>query len=576
MDWKNNIIAQTPCHAQAVQFKAYAGEDFLVTLANKGLYKRALKDLEGTVQIEITGSEPFTIKLDDATVTLNENISQSTCSCPSKTVCKHVIMAILAASEYASVSDEAEPPVTEPSVTEPSITEPWQELKKADITVLRKQAGKKLFEDTLKLIQDGWAADFAEGEMLEATINTENITVYFPAQDSLNRAICKCGNAGLCKHKLIAILSYLSRQNMLGESVEDNTPVSLITDETRKIMEAADRFVIHALEKGIISCGEKEAETAIQFSIHMESCGIGNLARMFRSLSSDLENMLAKHIGFNQITTFGRLSRLHNTMRLILNNTNDQQLLGQLIEGTRSDYYTTPIGTFTGLGAYPWQTRSDYFGITAYFYYHEKQTICTFTSSMAGYYENTEQLANLPNLTRQYQRNDHWASNQSLSTLSLSTFTLRNFKLNRQNRLSSSSQTQCELTGKVTRDAILNTDDLKPLFDLATSENDRYNYFGKKTADHVVLIPFQDFANINFNHTEQVLYFSVETKENGDITGQLEYNEITKEAIKRMERMAKLPDHNMRLMVCLKRLGVLTPVSFISDKGVENFFFSYI
>lgn len=562
MDWKNHIIASGDYSAQAQEFSVYANESFLVTLANKGLYKRALKDLESTQHIELTGSSPLQVQLDDTVVSLNENVSQSTCTCPSKTTCKHVLMAILVAASYAENTEEK-------TLSE----EPWKALKQIDIAALRKQAGKKLFEDTLRLIQDGWTADFKEGEMLEASINTENIVVYFPTQDSINRAICKCGEQGLCKHKLIAILSYLSSQGLLNNDSEEVNTVSLINEETKIVLETAGKFIIHLFNKGIINCGENESEAAIQFSIRLETCGIGNLSRMFRSLSSDLENMLNKHVGFNQITTFSTLSRLHNTIRLILMNVHDNQKLGLLIESTRSDYYTTPIGNFTGLGAIPWQTRSGYFGITAYFFYHEKQVICTYTSSLAGYYEQTEELSNIDNLRRQFTKNDHWDNNHSLSSLSQSTFTLRNFKLNKQYRLSSSAQTQCEITGKVDRGTYQNLQSIRQLFEQNESQTDAYQYFNKRKPDEIILIPFEKLSHVHFSHTEQKLHFSIEQMDETCIDAFLDYNPLTKNAIKHLEQIGRYSDKKPRYMVFLKRQSQLTPVCSVGEDGMNNFFF---
>lgn len=603
MDWKDHIIAEPSCLNQAKAFVPYATEAFLVTLANKGLYKRALKDLETTARIELRESENgIQVTLDDVTVTLFPNVAQSTCTCPSKTVCKHILMGILSASEYASsggaptatvssqsstesIPTTAEAEGLQPEFTQDSTSEPiqesvsqaspassWEELKKIDIPSLRKQAGKKLFEDTLRLIQDGWTADLTEGEMLEATLNTENITVYFPRQNSLESAVCKCGATGLCKHKLIAILSYLSRRGSLS-SLEDGNSLSLLTDEAQSLLESADKFVVHILDKGIISCGENEVEAAVRYSIRMETCGIGNLARLFRSLSTDLENMLGKNVGFSQIVTFSTLARLHNTMRLILCNRQDNNLLTRLIESPRSDYYTTPIGHFTALGACPWQTRSGYFGITAYFFYQEKQSICTYTVSMADYYEQTEKLADIDNLSRQYQKNEHWGGSVSLASLSHAEFTLRNFKLNSQNRLSSSSQTQCELTGSVNRKTLVPLSVL-PLFSVAQMESEqKYDYFQKKQPPRLVLVPFSRIDNADFNHTEQKLFLTLEQKGADSAEIMLPYNEMSKDAIRYLERFYHFCKDTPRFMVCLSGQEGLTPVSMATDAGIENFFF---
>lgn len=628
MDWKDHIIAEQSCQVSAQAFVPYASESFLVTLANKGLYKRALKDLETVERIElsVTG-DGLQVTLDDATVTLNPNVAKSTCSCPSKTVCKHILMGILAASAYA-VSDAAtgdddttasdaaldaatasvastsasttgtpipsstsvttsieassesvviaENPSSESASFEParkSVSEPWSELKKADPVLLRRQAGKKMFEDALRLIQDGWTAELTEGEMLEAVLNTENITVYFPRQNSLEGAVCKCGSTGLCKHKLIAVLTYLSRQKGEIASLKEEKTLSLLTEEAQALLESADNFIIHILDKGMIGCGETEVEAAVQYSIRMETCGIGNLARLFRSLSVDLGNMLSKHVGFSQLVTFSTLSRLHNTMRLILDNRQDNHVLSQLIESTRSDYYTTPIGHFTALGACPWQTRSGYFGITVYVFYQEKQSVCTYTVSMADYYEQTEHLADMENLLRQYQKNEHWGGSVSLYSLSHAAFTLRNFKLNSQNRLSSSSQTQCELTGKVDSGDIALLVSL-PLFSGIDGESERkYDYFRKKQPPRLVLIPFTSLSEADFSHTEQKLFLTLDGPQIAETKVTLPYSEMTKEAIRYLERLFRLKKKAPCYMVCLAGQDGLMPVSVVSQSGINNFFF---
>lgn len=579
MDRKDYIINGNGCHASARQFVPFANEAFLVTLANKGLYKRALKDMETTGQVELTVTDGrLQIRLDNITVSLDPNVAQSTCSCPSKTVCKHVLMGILVAAGYASSESETVPAgcknVSPDTTPETPSSEAWKELKNVDLALLRKQAGKKLFEDTLRLIQNGWTADFTEGDILEATINTESITVYFPKEDSLNRAVCKCGESGLCKHKLIAILSYLSLQGTVSSNTDGSQPeLSLLTKDTLNVLKGASRFIIGILEKGLISCGENETETAIQYSIRLETCGISNLARLFRSLSSDIENMLAKHVGFQPLTTFATLSRLHNTITLILRNTQNNEMLSRLIEGTRSDYYTTPVGHFTGLGAYPWQTRSGYFGITAYFFYHEKQSICTLTSSMADYYEYTQSLVTPENLNKQLEMQSFWNNNASLARLSSSTLVLRNFKLNRQQRLSSSTQTQCEIEDKVTisrLDALLVIPELS---DLTFRSEERYDYFRKKQPEQLALVPFTHLSEVYFDPSEQKLYFTA-IDEQVETKGSLAYSELNRNAIRKLEQLGRrYAEVKQRYMVCLKRPNTLVPVSLITASGVDNFYF---
>ena len=567
------------CRFLAQQFAPFNNEAFMVTLANKGLYKRALKDIESaTVNIGVTDGF-LQVDLGEAVVILNPNVAQSKCSCPSKTTCKHLLMAIMAVSELSSqpvteVSEIAaateatsETQETEKSATEVSQEEPWEAIKKADVALLRKQAGKKLFDDCLKMIQEGWTADFEEKEMLEATINTEQISVFFPKHDSLNRAVCKCGNQGLCKHKLIAILSYLSANGAINDETEQ---ITLLSDHALELLPVAQQFVTQMFEKGIINGGENEVEAAIQFSIKMEACGLGNIARLFRSLSSDLENMHSKHIGFDQIVTSGTLSRLHNTMRMIVKHAGNAAFLKNLIEGSRSEYYTTPIGHFTALGSLPWQTRSGFFGITVYLYYHEKKCICTYTSSMADYYEKTQNLVSAENIRWQYRQNDHWENSMSLETISSSVFTLRNFKMNQQFRVSSSKQTLCDVTSDVTKDYIDGFEEIKHLFEIP--EPIPYDYFGQRQQEQIVLIPFNKIGNVVFDRTEQDLQFTLEDGKSSH-PAVLPYSTFSAYALSRIEMIGRMSDGNTRYMVCISKVQHLLPVCMIGKDEIDNIYY---
>ena len=73
-----------------------ADENYLVGLSNKGTVNRAKKDLAA-----LTGPESMpngagvTVKLDGAECFITAPLGQSRCSCPSGSMCRHRITAIL-------------------------------------------------------------------------------------------------------------------------------------------------------------------------------------------------------------------------------------------------------------------------------------------------------------------------------------------------------------------------------------------------------------------------------------------------------------------------------------------------
>ncbi|MBW5382013.1 SWIM zinc finger family protein, partial [Brachyspira pilosicoli] len=90
------------------ELERYCKEDFLISLTNKGIYNRALKDFEKIKDIINIKFDDDNIKVsfeDVEVIFKNDEIKNSVCSCPSKTICKHVIISILYIKDYLSKID---------------------------------------------------------------------------------------------------------------------------------------------------------------------------------------------------------------------------------------------------------------------------------------------------------------------------------------------------------------------------------------------------------------------------------------------------------------------------------------
>ena len=87
-------------------------DDYLIGIANKGIVKRAYKDKEeGKYQVLSTG-ESAEVSVGGERVSIRFPLGESRCSCPSRTVCRHVVLGILALREYveAEAGKTAEDP----------------------------------------------------------------------------------------------------------------------------------------------------------------------------------------------------------------------------------------------------------------------------------------------------------------------------------------------------------------------------------------------------------------------------------------------------------------------------------
>lgn len=98
---------------------AAADEDTLISLANKGTYKRACKDAEGAAAEFTETDEGIVLNFGGETVTLKAPLEKSVCSCPSRAVCRHIVGAlvlmkgVIPAEEAGAAEVPAEEVITE-------------------------------------------------------------------------------------------------------------------------------------------------------------------------------------------------------------------------------------------------------------------------------------------------------------------------------------------------------------------------------------------------------------------------------------------------------------------------------
>ena len=96
-------------------------DDYLIGISNKGIVKRAYKDMDtiscklldigqNEISEEITdeylqkvfsAEDAIAVKIGEETVQVMMPLGESTCSCPSRSICRHVILGILALQKMA-------------------------------------------------------------------------------------------------------------------------------------------------------------------------------------------------------------------------------------------------------------------------------------------------------------------------------------------------------------------------------------------------------------------------------------------------------------------------------------------
>ena len=96
---------------------AAADENSLTALANKGLYKRACKDTEGLTAEYTEAEGAAVISVGDERCIIRVPLEKSSCTCLSRTVCRHIIGAVLLLKK--EVPEDFQPEAASEAVPEP-------------------------------------------------------------------------------------------------------------------------------------------------------------------------------------------------------------------------------------------------------------------------------------------------------------------------------------------------------------------------------------------------------------------------------------------------------------------------
>ena len=132
-----------------------ADDEYLTGLTNKGTLKRAYKDMEsGDISAEY-GDDEITVSTGGEKCTIKNPLAESKCSCPSRSICRHIITAIL------WLKGNSNEEVQEPEQKQPdkALTD---ELSAYPLKLLEKAMKKKYYTDFMRKAEIGTLPEIEE------------------------------------------------------------------------------------------------------------------------------------------------------------------------------------------------------------------------------------------------------------------------------------------------------------------------------------------------------------------------------------------------------------------------------
>lgn len=324
-------------------------ETALVALANKGLVRRAKRDLEaGLAHITSRETDVATVEVDGHSVTITDAGPRARdCTCPATGICRHLLTAILALQSNSATPSE-----------QISALDELLKLSDAEITKFAGadlQAALALSTTQTSIEQDGASVIVQLPDM--------PAPVQFIAGRPPKEAVFK-GPAS--RKRLATAAALLAIRQKHGASFD--IPQASMPPETNavttefldEIASALERLFVATLRGGASVCMDHVFDLAISARAQSAPRLTGEL----RALVTEARLSIERHVAFEPERFVTSAARSYALVHALRKTPDDPRLLGVL----QREYIEAPPITAMTLGAMAWHSPSGARGMRAFLY----------------------------------------------------------------------------------------------------------------------------------------------------------------------------------------------------------------
>jgi len=455
-------------------------EDYLIRFANKGLYKRAHKEIDQGMEVVYTfGEQSVEAVLSEGTICVLENtLDRFTCSCPSDNLCKHVLIAILyyqknnlkkTAGERVSTTEsetdsrqlqgsdassfrqhlDSDASSFTPGASQPyeaelvgsgdrvEILEPasdtrsnrFEWLVDTDLSVLLRPFDSAVIEEARFQLRYDEELETKEDTLLTVRLVRKEAEVSFTEAPDVGRALCNVKQREGDLLRVEALLRYRAYKGLQDETIlaQRAAQVKFSIPAIRECR----KLILEILRIGIARLPQSYAAQLETMAAAAHSGNLPEIERSLRGILGELNLFWERHVRFSMPMLLDRLTRLLLRLELLAQEQLPVVQQAQLIGKFRSKFYRTSHLHLYGLGAEPWESRSGYRGITYYCYCFDDHYIYTYSDIRPMYYDDNQFT-----YSSQYTSASPWLSGLSLRQFSGSEMNFQGMKVNEERRLS--------------------------------------------------------------------------------------------------------------------------------------------
>lgn len=443
-------------------------DEYLIGLTNKGIVKRAYKDKETTVVKILKSEEEAALQVDGETVILCFPLGDSRCSCPSRSICKHIILGILYLKEQTLHTDmdagkeESDQEghseenmggnntqhITSKENTESSDKQKklWNEIRSFPEKDLFKVMGARRLASFLNKAGKEVRPEIEESSVFTVRLPGENMTVKLLSP--LEYSSCSCHKKELCAHKAEAILWCKLKDGIFSlKNLEEYQKKDSLFDfgQVKNAAAQMKDYLEELMITGLSRVSPDVTDSLERFAIISHNAGLADFERGFRGLGTLYQSYLKRQASFLTADLMKKLTKLYSGVINLLETENIVNLVKEAGE-FHADYLAVGDLDLTGITIEHFEDVSGYEGETVYFLETNTDQWYTYTVARPVFYDNRRKWG------RPQKAEAPWGLTCSLENLITLRIHLKDAKCDERRRLSSSKETRGEILGNCTPD----------------------------------------------------------------------------------------------------------------------------
>lgn len=502
-------------------------DEYLIGLTNKGIVKRAYKDKETAVIKILKLEEEAALQIDGETVILSLPLGDSKCSCPSRSICKHIISGILFLKEQTACSDEDAEHITSEENTDSTDKREtlWNEILSFPEKDLLKVMGTRRLASFLTKVGKEVRPEIEESSVFTIQLPGENITVKLLSP--LEYSSCSCHKKELCLHKAEAILWCRLKAGVfslkdLEEFQKKDSPLNTV--QIKNAAAQMKDYLEELMTTGLSRVSPDVTDSLERFAIISHNAGLADFEKAFRGLGTLYQSYLSRQASFLTVDLMKKLTGLYSRVNTLLD-TEDIALLLKEAGEFHADYLAAGDLDLTGITIEHFEDVSGYEGETVYFLETKTDKWYTYTVARPVFYDKRKKWG------KPQKAEAPWGLNCSLENLITLRIHLMDAKCDERRRLSSSKETRGEILGTCEPDP---------------EEFPRWYYedFGKLFSERItgqnrdlVFIQPAFCEKAVFSKTEQMLSMTLYDRQKREVILELPYSKEDARSIRYLEKI---------------------------------------